>query len=63
MNKLKLMINSMIVENRRDCLATVVLGYQADYSWQVLGYQSQSEYDRDLARSRLRVRVKGHDAL
>ncbi|WEM45438.1 hypothetical protein PTW35_20375 (plasmid) [Photobacterium sp. DA100] len=63
MNKLKSMINKMIVETRRDCLATVVHGYQADYSWQVLGYQSHTEYERDLARSLLRQRAKRHNAL
>ena len=63
MDKLKKMINKLIIETRRDCLARVVCGYQAGYSWQVLGYQSKREYDKDLALSLYRQRAKRHHTL
>ena len=63
MDKLKKMINKLIIETRRDCLARVVYGYQAGYSWQVLGYQSKREYDKDLALSLYRQRAKRHHTL
>lgn len=63
MNKFKKMINKLISETRRDCLARVVCGYQAAYSWQVLGYQSQREFEKDLALSLYRQRAKRHHTL
>ena len=60
MNKLKRLIIRLMIETRRDCLARVVCGYQAGYSWQVLGYQSKREYDKDLALSLYRQRAKRH---
>ncbi|MGR5063045.1 hypothetical protein [Photobacterium sp. DNB22_13_2] len=63
MNKLKAMINKLITETRRDCLAKVVCGYQAAYSWQVLGYKSKKDFDKDLALSLYRQSAKRHHTL
>ncbi|PSW21998.1 hypothetical protein C9I98_01675 [Photobacterium sanctipauli] len=62
MSKLKSTIQSLVETTRRDCLATIVNGYKADYRghWQALGYQSKDELEQDLAASESRKQAKQH---